>query len=639
MKKPPTDQTILAVVKAARPVNKKSELDIFSDQRVGDLAIENCRLVKFLIPRGGSKADEKPVPLFMNGSALIDYEIVSDDGIIENRYFVMVGKLQDGRDLPPIKVMVAQFPSMAWPLQWGNKLIVSPGAGNKDNARAAIQVLSGDVRTEREYRHTGWRHIDGSWHFLSGSGALNTNGLDATIRVELDEGNLKLYRLPSPSDETKRRALLLLDLLAIAPNNPAVGVALVCAVCRAPLAELAAIDFSLFFAGQSGSQKSEIAALALGFFGDFNARAFPANFSDTESDMTHKSHQAKDCVFVVDEFCAATSQQDTNKIHAKAETMFRSVGNQQGRGRRNSDMTGKAAYHPRGMVVSTGEDTPRGASLLGRILICELKRGDVDLALLSDHQTQRHKGHHAEGMAAYIQWLSTRMDDLKRDFPAKITKLRDEAIVEGFAKSHPRAADIYASLLAGYDVFLDFLVDAEIIGEVRANDLLQSTSDTLKIAIMAQAEFQQQSDDVQIFRDLLQSCFSSNRVHVACHLKQGPPQLNEHLWGWRANERDGEVMGRGDLIGSINEAKQQIWLDPESTFAAVQRLAHTQGEAFLLSKATLWKRMLEKNMLLEAETDKKSGKPRPTVKRTVCGKSARVLVLPLTFITNTDTPL
>ena len=114
MKKQPPENPILTVIKSANPVNKKGQPDRFSDRIIERLGIVNYRLVKVHPVKNKETASitEIHIPLFMNGCALIDYEIISDDGIAENRHFVIVGKLQNGRDLPPIKVPVPQFPSL-----------------------------------------------------------------------------------------------------------------------------------------------------------------------------------------------------------------------------------------------------------------------------------------------------------------------------------------------------------------------------------------------------------------------------------------------------------------------------------------------------------------------------------------------
>ncbi|NOU14421.1 MAG: hypothetical protein HOO92_10755, partial [Methylococcaceae bacterium] len=306
MNKQPPDNPILTVVKSAKPVNKKVQPDRFANRLIDRLGIVNYRLVKIQNVRNkdSSAAADIQIPLFLTGCCLIDYEIISDDGLVENRYFVLIGKTTKGHDLPPIKVSTEKFAGMAWPMQWGNQMIVAPGNGNKDNARAAIQILSGDVRVEREYRHTGWRLIDGKEQFLTVSGAISAEGFNDNIRVDLDK--MEQYRLPAPTNEVHQFSTIVRELIGISRKSPTIGAVIMSAVCRAPLANLACIDYSIFLSGQSGNFKSELAALALGFFGDFTSRTFPANFTDTEADMLFKAHQAKDVVFVVDEFCPAT---------------------------------------------------------------------------------------------------------------------------------------------------------------------------------------------------------------------------------------------------------------------------------------------------------------------------------------------
>ncbi len=647
-KQPPENKTILTVVKSSQLINENSEPCRFADHRIGNFEIKNRILIKHHTDRAGHPLI---IPLFLNGAALIQHEIVTDDGIQENRFFVMIGITAKGEKLPPIRVPASQFPSMNWLLQYGNKIIPSPGNGNKDNQRAAIQVLSCDVDIQYVYRHTGWRTIDGQWLFLHGNGAIGSEGENPQISVELDPGNMQRYKLPAPTvQEARRHVGLALDILDVSKTNPVVGVAILCAVARAPLAEVSPIDFSIFFVGRSGSGKSECAALAQAFFGDFNGRALPANFSDTESDLQHKSHQAKDYVFVVDEFCPSINTIEANKLHASAEILFRSVGNLAGRGRRNADMSAKPAYHPRGMVIATGEDTPRGASLLGRILVVEMRRGDLEDSLSSamQHQGslstpkwpamtefQRHArdGRLQQIMADYVRWLAPRIDDLKRQIPARQIELREAATKAGFATSHPRAADIYASLAVGFSVFMDFLTDSEAVGDVRAGDVMEHVTQTLQSVLKAQGEYQENADEVEIFKNLLQSCFSSGSVHISDHLNQGPPIRTPHAFGWRARTQGGDVEGHGIKIGWINEVANELWLEPEETFRAIKRLSGSQDEAFLTSKATLWKRLLERGVIICSEPNAKTKTSRPTVKRTVAGVTSRVLVFSPTIVT------
>lgn len=641
MNKQPPDNPTFTVIKLSLPVNKAGEPDPFADRRVDNLGVQDYKLVKYHMDRSGNPI---VIPLFLNGAALIESEVVTDDGVETKRFFVIIGITSEGFRLNAIKVPVNQFASMNWLAEyWGNRIILAPGNGNKDNARAAAQVLSGVVKTLIVYRFTGWLKIDGQWLYLHGGGAIGADGQNDQVTVELDPGNMQRYRSLPPNQEKKHYATLLLELLNISPKNPAIGVALVCAVCRAPLGEAADINFSLHFSGLTGSLKSSAAALALGFFGDFvevaSAGRFPGSFSDSALDLAIKGHSAKDVVFVVDEFNPNSFNRKTaDEMHEKLDFLIRSTGNRSGRGTRTTNHEARAARFPRGLVFVTGEDIPKSPSLLGRMLIVEIKPGDIDITELTRHQMNAAEGKYRQIMANYLAWLAPRMNDLKTRLPKKIQSIIEEFsgvnAAHNFGHKHLRFPQTYASLLAGFDVFLEYLMDAEIISPVRINDIYEETAATLHKLINAQGEYQQQNDEARIFRELLQACFVSGKVHVGNHLTQGSPILHPHQWGWRANEKDGDLMARGDLIGWIHEARQQLWLNPAATYAAVQRLASAQGEAFTLNKSTLWKRLLERGILLEPEVNKPTGKLRPDVKRPVDSGSKRVLIFHTSFITD-----
>ncbi len=200
------------------------------------------------------------------------------------------------------------------------------------------------------------------------------------------------------------------------------------AVARAPLGECHPTDFAIWLHGLTGSKKSSVAEIAQAFFGSFADHHFPSNWSDSVNDCEMKSHQAKDGVFTVDDFKPSVSRAETDKLHAMAERLIRNTGNQAGRGRRDSDMRARAAPFSRSMMLITGEDLPRGQSLLGRLLILEMSRPDVDTPLLKHLQNKAKAGTFAGLMSAYLQWLAPRMDKLKKDFGVIVEQYRDGAL-------------------------------------------------------------------------------------------------------------------------------------------------------------------------------------------------------------------
>lgn len=81
---------------------------------------------------------------------------------------------------------------------------------------------------------------------------------------------------------------------------------------------------------------------------------------------------------------------------------------------------------------------------------------------------------------------------------------------------------------------------------------------------------------------------------------------------WRPN---GERLGwiRGD----------DLWLEPESAFAAAQKLARDQGTSILVKQRTLWKRLAEQGLL----ASRASARGTNTIRRTTAGMRRDLLHL------------
>ncbi|WP_446808639.1 hypothetical protein ACH50O_15335 [Methylomonas sp. 2BW1-5-20] len=385
----------------------------------------------------------------------------------------------------------------------------------------------------------------------------------------------------------------------------------------------------------TGSRKSALAAIAQAYYGDFTARSFPANWSDSANDAEAKAHQAKDSVYSVDDFKPSVNRVEAEKQHAMAERIIRGTGNGAGRGRRTANMQAQAAPFNRSMLLVTAEDLPRGVSLLGRLLVLELGRADVDNATLSKLQHAAQARRFAGLMSAYLQWLAPRMDRLKAEFPKAVEQLRNAAIRDGFASSHPRAPEIYSNLLAGAETWLEFLEEAGTLTSEQTNIVLAEFESCLKQAFIEQGVYQTEQDEVERFLQLLRAAFSSGNGHISTVIKQGPPITRPFSWGWRSSGKDlnGEDMYKpmGDCCGWYAEPRDgqpaEVWLEPNTAFKITQEFARHQGDSFLISAGSLWRRMAERGLLLKVEQDGKNGKPRTTVKRIVAGRSVRVLVL------------
>jgi len=575
----------------------------------------------------------------------INEEIIADDGLTDTSFVRIEGIRNDIKNtpLPMAEVSLKHFYSSLsnWPNEaWGSLPFIYPGNTKRDHLRAAIHLYSkikanGDIPRQRIYRYTGWKKINDSWHYLSGSGAITSQGLIHDVQVDLGHGHMANYTLPDPliGDPLIQAATEMLTLLDVCPNKKHIGVALLAAIARAPLGECHCTDYVIWLHGPTGSKKSSIAALALAAFGDFTARTFPANWSDTITDAEAKSHQAKDAVFIVDDFKPSTSLIEANKIHAMAERLIRGTGNQQGRGRRNGDMTSRPAPHNRSLTISTGEDLPRGQSIIGRMLIIELSKNDVDNASLTRLQRAAAAGQFSGLMSAYLQWLTPRIDQLKRDFPKRIEQTRNAAIADGVFSSHPRAPENYANMIVALSIFLDFLQEKAGLGNERTIELETDADAALRTLFKDQESYIKDQDEVERFLQLTRAALSSGCCHIAYSINQKEPPSHPFAWGWRSDGVDAAgdpiLKPLGDCIGWFyeNEKSTEVWLQQETTYKIIQQFARSSGEVFLMSHNTLWKRLYERGFIKYVEKRVERTNPRLSVKRVVTGRVIRVMIL------------
>jgi hypothetical protein len=570
-----------------------------------------------------------------NFQASITEEVIHDNGAEAETLFLIEGCLSDGTHLPPIEISASRFAGMGWVSgEWGARPLVHAGNSVKDHLRAAIQGIIPCDKRRTVYGHTGWRKIGEDWVFLHGGGAIGAKGNLAELEVRAGEGNMKRYAFDATDGGGDlcadiRSSLHLLDISA---SNPALGVVLLASVYRAPLGEAAPIDHGVFLAGQTGSRKSEAAAIALAHFGrGFNARNFPANWDDSESDLEAKGHAAKDCLYPIDDFKPRGSANDVHKLHVKADRVFRAAGNQSGRGRRTSDMKQRAALYPRGLVLATGEDIPRGASLRARLALVELAGGDVNNAVLSELQESARSGALERAMAGYLRWLAANMDSLKADVPEMLRKIRDEANQEGFATAHPRAADVYASLTIGLGLFFNYASEAGALSEDQSSQRYAACQATLKTMIAAQGDLQADQDEVLQFLGYLKSSLNAGLCHFSDSLKQGAPAEHPSFWGWRVlppmpgAPEDAPIIEKpqGELIGWVDSVR--AYLDGNAAFAAAQEMAKATGENLAITQRSLWSRLAERGLLLDVK--KEAGSTRLNPKRVVAGVSRRVYII------------
>jgi hypothetical protein len=544
--------------------------------------------------------------------------------VSERRDLRIEGTLAGGSPLPTITVPLARFPAMDWPVrEWGTSTIVVAGMGTKDRLREAIQRLSPDVTRRRVYEHPGWREIaENEWVFLHEGGALGADGPVAGLDVSLHGSSARIL-LPEPptGSELQEAILASLDLLELAPDL--IMAPLLAGVYRAVLCQILPADCSLFLVGPSGVYKSELAALAMQHVGAaFDRLHLPAQWSDTANYLERSAFDFKDVPLVIDDFAPTGSQIDIARLHATADRVLRGVGNRGGRGRMHADGTLRPDYPPRGLVIGTGEDAPKGHSVRARTLILEVAPGEVDRDRLTTAQADGREGRLVAGLAGYIQWLAARMPQLREELPAQVEALRAQARHHG---SHARTPDAVAQMALGWSLFLRFATDVAALSPDDAVALFARVWAALGTTASHQAQHQVSEEPARHFIELLGSAIAGGFAHVASD--GGTAPMTPEPWGWRLkliggvdNERP-EWQPQGTQAGWVTG--DDLYLDLGAALTAVQRVGQATGSPITVTSKTLAKRLAERGYL--RSTDKAQGEVQ--VRRTLQGQRRRVLHL------------
>jgi hypothetical protein len=555
----------------------------------GPYAVAGGRIVRF-------DRESNVVPL-ANFDARIVGQTTIDDGAERRTVLEVEGALSGGTPLPRVEVPAGDFGSLGWVVPaWGARAVVYAGQGTKDHVRAALQLLSGDTPTRTVYGHAGWREINGRWCYLHAGGAIGQDGAVGGAEVQLPDA-LSAFTLPDPVEgqqvaEAVHASLRVLDL---APDK--ITAPLLAAVFRAVLAPA---DFALHLAGATGAGKTELVALAQQHHGPgLDARHLPGSWASSANSLEGLAFTAKDALFVVDDFAPGGSIHDVSRYHKEADRLIRAQGNRAGRGRCRPDGSVRPAKPPRGLILSTGEDVPRGQSVRGRLLILELAPGDLDWSKLTTAQADAAGGAYAKALSSYIRWLAPRITKVRRALPRKVAKLREELRTDG---QHARTPGLIADLLLGVRYFLRFAVEAGAIPAEKKEALAARFKAALLAAGAEQVEHGQAAEPCANFLHLLAAVFTSGRGHLAPREvaqtgAYGADSAHLETYGWRAGAPQGRCVG---WVGG-----DDLFLEPEAAFAAAQELAREQGESLAVQARTLWRRMREKNLL--ASWDQKRG--------------------------------
>jgi hypothetical protein len=505
---------------------------------------------------------------------------------------------------------------MRWPVErWGTRAVVLAGASTADHLRCALQLLSGDVPRRTVYAHTGWREIDGAWCYLHAGGAIGPDGPIPGVEVELPDP-LAGFVLPDPPTgqelvEAVRASFRVID---VGPDR--ITVPVLATVYRAPLGPC---DLSAHLVGATGTGKTELAALAQQHHGaGLDARHLPGSWCSTGNALEGLAFSAAHALMVVDDFAPGGTAADVARMHREADRLLRSQGNRASRLRMRPDSTLRPPRPPRGIILSTGEDVPRGQSLRARVLTLDLAPGELDWSRLTACQHDARAGHYAAALAGYVRWLAPRYAELRDRLRAEIAAERDLIHVSGL---HARTPGILADLVIGWRYWLDYAVEVSAIDFAERHTLDRRITTALLEAGANQQEYLAAAEPCGQFLRLLTGALASGRAH--CAAADGDRPAHADGWGWRQTPvftRDGpdtrwEPLGR--RIGWVDG--DNLYLEPDAAYAEAQEMARHQANSLPVTSRTLWRRLRERGLLKSWDVSRQ----RNTLRRALGGVKER----------------
>jgi hypothetical protein len=543
-----------------------------------------------------------------NYQAKITTNIRLDDGVETRREFAIESELMNQKF--HFTIPASEFALMGWPIErMGAAAITFPN--QRDYARTAIQSLSMTAEERCIYTHTGWRNVDGQWLYLHAGGAVGRGGAVSGVNVRLS-GAVGRYELRLPAGPEALASSVRASLRLAELGPPAIGFPLLAATYRAVLGET---DFAVHLAGETGAFKSELAALYQQHFGaGMNRLNLPGAWSSTGNALETLAFHAKDALFVIDDFAPQGGSTDVARYHAAADRVFRAAGNHAGRSRLDSTAKLREPKPPRSLILSTGEDVPRGQSVRARLLIMELSKNEIDASSLT--KCQEDAQFYVEAMGGFVQWLAGRYEESLAWFHQKITEYRARALRN---MAHARTPDIVANLQAGFELFLEFSVASGALDTAEGARLAARCWEALREAAAAQTKHQAATEPTARFLAVLRSALTSGRAHLAAR-NGSEPERAPLSCGWR-RETSGAWVARGDCIGWVDD--DHIYLDSTAAYRVAHMAGRDVGDVLAVSEPTLKKRLHDKGLLVSTDTTRET----LTVRRSIGGSTRSVLHL------------
>jgi hypothetical protein len=361
------------------------------------------------------------------------------------------------------------------------------------------------------------------------------------------------------------------------------------------------VAFAMWVYGGTGTMKSTYCALALNHYGaGFDDKHLPSNFLDSANRMEQKEFVVKDAPLVIDDYAPQKDARSQTEYTRAVQRIVRGMGNLSGRGRLNADASAKSTYVPRSLVIITGEDLPESESLVARMFVVELNKGDVDKVKLSALQKQRARLAHA--MSGYLTWAAENWPGWAESIPKQWRDYRQDSFTTGV---HLRLPEAVAGLMLGIEMGLRYAHVLEAINIHQYNELKERGWAALTEGAKSMSERVKDEKPERLFLRTLEDLLTQGKIFFKAADGMtsaiGGPSDHADMLGWHDKDR--------------------LYLMPEAAYNRVSHHFRDQGNIFPVREPTLRKTLAEAGWI---ETDATG---RRTQSIHLDGLTRRVMVL------------
>lgn len=560
------------------------------------------------------KQDSNEDKLISNFLAVPVKYITYDNGKDSRTDILLKAILSTGEELPEILVDVNNIENVTWitNLIWKLKARISPNGNNKEYFKDTVKILGALAGTETIYSHTGFRKVNGKLVYLYHGGAIGTN---EDIKVDLSDSGLEQYKFPPKEQnendikEAIQTSLKLFDL-----SKETIIVPLIGTIFLSPLQDIfnkqgISNGFVTWILGESGTQKSTLAALMLSHFGEFERDTIPCGFKDTVNSLEKKAFTLKDCPILVDDYFPSQSLQEERKMNAVAESIFGMAGDKQGRSRmKQNGQDIRKSYSSRGTLMATGENFPNFAeSRVARSVIVEIEKGEINLDVLS--YLQQNKNKFGICMREYIEWIIKNYDEIStqinEDFPMYREKFNKDF-------SHARIPENMASLYIGNELFYQFARDKGVIDTTTMTERILISFRSLMSLATKQSIKTSDSKPDKMFFYAIQEMLASRDVYFRTYLREDDIHKSNSTFLPKAT---------ASCLGCYDSNAGAYYLIPGITYKTIVEYYERQNVKFPLNQAALWTYLKKHGAISIAEKD------RNTIRRKINNESIAVIAV------------